>query len=469
MKLWENKFKGDLDDFAEELNSSISVDQRLVFYDIKGSLAHSKMLYKQNIIEKEDYEKIKTGLIQIREDLLNEKLQIDMKAEDVHSFVEGELVKRVGDSGKKLHTGRSRNDQVTLDLKMYVRDVILDLEDLIKKLIRALVEKSKDHLYTYMPGYTHLQIAQPITFAYYLNAYAQMFKRDLLRLEDDVKRMNYSPLGSGALSTSSYPVDRFFTAKELGFFAPTENALDSVSDRDYVLDLAYSISVIMMHLSRFCEELILFSSKEFSYIRLSDRFTTGSSIMPQKKNPDMCELIRAKAALAFGNLSSMLTLLKALPLAYNKDMQEDKELIFRSIDTVNLSLKVFIPMIESMEVNDKKMKDNCLKGFINATDLADYLTKKGIPFRDSYKMVSEIVHYAIEKDTDLSSISLEEYRKISDVFENDLYEAIDIENIVDARNVYGSCKSEMVKVQIENILKFLKKFDNKNINKINDN
>ncbi|MDO4594390.1 MAG: argininosuccinate lyase [Tissierellia bacterium] len=455
MKLWENKYKGNLDDFADLLNKSIEIDQRLVFYDIKGSLSHSKMLCEKKIIEKDDYEKIKQGLLEIKDDLENEKLKIDTSYEDIHSFIEGELTKRIGNSAKKLHTARSRNDQVTLDLKMYCRDICDDLVNLLEELIKTLVDKAKKHKESYMPGYTHLQIAQPVTFAHYILAYAQMFIRDIKRIKMSKELLDESPLGAGALSATTYDIDRFMTAKDLGFSKPTENSMDSVSDRDYVLDLLYDISMIMMHLSRFCEEIIIFSSKEFNYITLSDEFSTGSSIMPQKKNPDMAELIRAKSANAFSNLNNLLVVMKALTLSYNKDMQEDKEILFRSIDNVFLSLKVFNKMIDTLKVNVKRLKENALNGYINATDLADYLTKKGMTFRDSYRLVSEIVHDLVLKNKSINELSLEEFKNYSQLIEEDIYEVLELKNLVNNRKVYGSANPQMVEIQIENILKEL--------------
>lgn len=456
MKLWENKYKGELDSLADQLNKSITVDARLVFYDINGSLAHSRMLFEQGIISESDYGDIKSGLEEIRDDLESGKLQIDYSAEDVHSFVEHELTKRKGDAGKKLHTGRSRNDQVAVDMRLYCKAANKDIVNLLKDLITVIVEKSKENVDSIMPGYTHMQIAQPVTFAHYMLSYAQMFLRDIKRLSNAYDIMDENPLGSGALSTTTYPIDRFKTTEYLGFKKPTENSMDSVSDRDYILETAFDIAVTAMHLSRFAEEIVLYSSSEFRYIRLSDKFTTGSSIMPQKKNPDMAELIRGKTGRCYGNLTGLLTMMKALPMTYAKDMQEDKQMLFDSIDTIMLSIKVFAGMISTMTVDKKRMSENALNGFINATDLADYLTKKGMPFRDAYRITGEIVHDMASSGKKLSEMSIDEYKCYSGIFEKDLYEAIDLKNIVDKRRVYGSAQSEFVQIQIDNIENALK-------------
>lgn len=456
MKLWENKYKGELDSLADQLNKSITVDARLVFYDINGSLAHSRMLFEQGIISESDYGDIKSGLEEIRDDLESGKLQIDYSAEDVHSFVEQELTKRKGDAGKKLHTGRSRNDQVAVDMRLYCKAANKDIVNLLKDLITVIVEKSKENVDSIMPGYTHMQIAQPVTFAHYMLSYAQMFLRDIKRLSNAYDIMDENPLGSGALSTTTYPIDRFKTTEYLGFKKPTENSMDSVSDRDYILETAFDIAVTAMHLSRFAEEIVLYSSSEFRYIRLSDKFTTGSSIMPQKKNPDMAELIRGKTGRCYGNLTGLLTMMKALPMTYAKDMQEDKQMLFDSIDTIMLSIKVFAGMISTMTVDKKRMSENALNGFINATDLADYLTKKGMPFRDAYRITGEIVHDMASSGKKLSEMSIDEYKCYSGIFEKDLYEAIDLKNIVDKRRVYGSAQSEFVQIQIDNIKNALK-------------
>lgn len=451
MKLRENKFKGKLNKLAEKLNKSIDIDKRLVFYDIEGSLAHCKMLFKQNIINEADYKNITEGLIEIKNDLLNGKLKVDESFEDIHSYIEGELTKRKGESGKKIHTARSRNDQVAVDMKMYCKDKNKEIVKLLKNLIENIIIIGQKNLNTIMPGYTHLQIAQPVTFSHYILSYAQMFLRDIKRLKNSYDLMDENPLGSCALSTTTYNIDRFMTSELLNFKKPTENSMDSVSDRDYVIEMSFCIAMIMMHLSRFCEEIILYSSNEFKFIKLSDEFTTGSSIMPQKKNPDMAELIRGKSARCYGNLISLLTMMKALPMTYAKDMQEDKEILFDSIDTAQISIEVFSSMISSMQINKERMKENALEGFINATDLADYLVKKNMPFRDAYRIVGEIVHDAMEKNLKLNDIKLSDYKKYSKLFDEDLYSAIDLNNIVEQRKVYGSPQKDFVKIQIDNL------------------
>lgn len=456
MKLWENKYKGELDSLADKLNKSIYTDARLAACDIKGSLAHAQMLKEQNILSGKDFEDIKTGLEEILNDLETGALKIDYNAEDVHSFVELELTRRKGAAGKKLHTARSRNDQVATDMKLYCKAQNKEISALLEELIKAIIAIAKDNLDTVMPGYTHLQIAQPVTFAHYVLSYAQMFLRDKKRLESTYRFTDECPLGSCALSGTTYPIDRFKTAKLLSFAKPTENSMDSVSDRDFVIELAFDIAMTAMHLSRFSEEIVLYSSYEFGYIKLSDKYTTGSSIMPQKKNPDMAELIRGKSGRCTGNLMSLFTMMKALPMCYAKDMQEDKELLFDSIDTVKLCLKVFTGMINSMSVNRVRMRENALNGYINATDLADYLTKKGMAFRDAYRITGEIVIDAAKTNTKLEDISLEEYKKYSEIFEEDLYKEIDLKTVLDKRNVYGSPQKNSVITQISNLEKELK-------------
>lgn len=455
-KMWDGRFKKELDRIAHEFNSSIKIDKRMYKQDILGSIAHAKMLYKQNIIIEEDYNKIIKGLNDILVDIENKNLIIDENAEDIHMFVEAELTKRIGDSGKRLHTSRSRNDQVALDIRFYLKDEIKELKVLLVELIRTLTDLSKKHLKTIMPGYTHLQRAQPITFAYHLMAYVNMFLRDIERLTDTYKRVNISPLGSLALAGTTYNIDREYTAKLLGFSKPTENALDSISDRDFVVELANDISLIMMHLSRFSEEIILWCSFEFKFIELDDAYSTGSSIMPQKKNPDIPELIRGKTGRVYGNLISLYTMLKALPLAYNKDMQEDKEAIFDSIDTVKDCLIIFNDMIKTIKVNEENMKNAASRGFINATDLADYLVKKGLPFRSAYKITGELVAYCIDNNTVLEKISLDEYKKFNELFDNDLYQFIDLEYIVSKRNSFGGPSYDEVSRQIKTVLDNLK-------------
>jgi argininosuccinate lyase len=431
MALWQGRFKKELDSNVNDFNSSLSFDKRLYFEDITGSIAHVTMLGDTNIIPKEESETIAKELTKILGDIEAGSLIIE-DAEDIHSFIEQELTKRLGELGKKLHTGRSRNDQVAVDLKMYLKKESGEIIALLRNLIEVLGKKGTNDI---MPGYTHLQKAQPITLATHFGAYIEMFNRDISRLQDCVGRMNVSPLGSGALAGTTHPINSDQTAKDLGFSKPCNNTLDGVSDRDYCIELAGCISIIMMHLSRFSEEIILWCSHEFSFIELDDAFATGSSIMPQKKNPDIAELVRGKSGRVFGNLQALLTMLKGLPLAYNKDMQEDKEAIFDSVDTVKLCLKNFTPMIETLKILPDNMKSSAQKGFINATDVADYLAKKGVPFREAYKIVGEIVAYAIEENVVLEDIPLEKYKNFSNEFEQDIYTEINLETCVAKRGM----------------------------------
>lgn len=454
MAMWDGRFKKELDSKTNDFNSSIKFDSRLYKYDITGSIAHSKMLSKQGIISKEDEEKIIDGLTEILEDIELGKLEFDPEAEDIHMFVEAKLTEKIGDSGKKVHTARSRNDQVALDLKMYVKDEIITLKELVKNLIDSLVKKAEENLETVMPGYTHLQRAQPVTFAHHLMAYTQMLKRDYIRLENTYNLMDTSPIGSCALAGTSYNLDREYEKELLGFKAVTENSLDGVSDRDYIIELASNLSIIMMHLSRFSEEVILWCSHEFKFIELDDSFSTGSSIMPQKKNPDICELVRGKTGRVYGSLITLLTMMKGLPLAYNKDMQEDKEATFDMIDTVKNCLYILVPMIDTMVVLKDNMKKAAGKGFINATDAADFLVEKGMAFRDAYKVIGALVAYSIDKDKTLEELSLEEYKSFSEKFDDKIYEKIDLINCLKTRKVYGGPAPEAVKIQIENMKKF---------------
>lgn len=457
VKMWSGRTNGATDKIADDFNSSIAVDSRMYRQDILGSIAHAKMLEKQNIINKADAEKIIVGLQQILTDIDSGKLEIDYTAEDVHMFIEQVLTERIGDSGKKLHTARSRNDQVALDVRLYLRDEVDVTSSLIRSLVRTICNLAEEHYDTIVPGYTHLQRAQPITFGHQLLAYAMMFMRDLSRLNDAQKRMNVSPIGSCALAGTTYETDRDYEAHLLGFDGVTINSIDSVSDRDFCVELASACSIVMMHLSRFSEEIILWSSYEFGFATLSDAYTTGSSIMPQKKNSDMAELTRGKTGRVYGNLMALLTLLKGIPLAYNKDMQEDKEAIFDSFDTVIMCLKVFEPMIKTMKVNKENMLKASNDGYINATDLADYLTKKGIPFRSAYKIVGEIVAFGIANKKSLEEISLDDYKKFSSVFENDLYENISMKTCVEKRISKGGTSPKSVKDQIEKIRELLLK------------
>lgn len=454
-KLWGGRFQKSTDKKVDDFNSSIRFDKRMYKQDIKGSVAHATMLGRQNIIPKEDSDKIVAELKNILKDIEDGKVEFEIDAEDIHMNIEKILIERIGDAGKRLHTGRSRNDQVALDIRMYLMDETADIEEMLIHTLNVLVDLASDHTETIMPGYTHLQKAQPVTFAHHLMAYFEMFKRDLSRLRDCRKRTNVMPLGSGALAGTTYPLDREFVASELGFDAVTMNSLDGVSDRDFVIELANCLALVMMHLSRFCEELILWSSNEFSFVEMDDAFSTGSSIMPQKKNPDVAELIRGKAGRVYGHLMGLLTTMKGIPLAYNKDMQEDKEAVFDAIDTVKQCLRVLTPMFSTMQILKDNMKKAALKGFINATDCADYLTKKGMPFRDAYKTVGQLVAQCVREDKSLADLTLEEYKTHSDVFENDVYEAIDLKTCVRGRKVIGGPAPEEVTRQISVIEKFV--------------
>ena len=449
MVLWAGRFKKDVDENVNAFNSSISFDARMYKHDIMGSMAHAKMLEKQGIIEKENLDEILSGLSDILAELENGQLEFDPNAEDIHMFIESELTNRYPVSGKKLHTARSRNDQVALDLRLYTRDEIKEIKSMLIDLIKVILNISSQHTETIMPGYTHLQRAQPITFAHHLMAYSEMFYRDITRLDDCLARMNVSPLGSGALATTTYPIDRYYVANQLNMDDITHNSLDGVSDRDYVMELANDLSIIMVHLSRFSEEIILWCSWEFKYIELDDAFATGSSIMPQKKNPDIAELVRGKSGRVIGDNMALLTMMKGLPLAYNKDMQEDKENLFDAIDTVKLCLPVFTQMINTMKVNKDKMKEAAARGFINATDCADYLVKKGLAFRDAYKIVGQLVSYCIDHDEVLETLTLDVYKQFSEAFDETVYEAISLETCVNNRQVEGGPAKEMVEKSIE--------------------
>lgn len=456
-KMWAGRSSGKLDRAADDFNSSIHFDSRMAKQDIKGSMAHAAMLAAQGILSQDDYHRIAKGLSEILTDLQSGALAIDMSAEDIHMFIEAELTRRLGDVGKRLHTARSRNDQVATDLRLYLRDETAEIMRALRELIAAIYQKASENTDVILPGYTHLQRAQPVTFAHHLLAYAMMFIRDAGRLSDAVKRMNVSPLGACALAGTTYPIDRQMTAAVLGFDGVTQNSMDSVSDRDFCVELLSAFSLIMMHLSRFSEEIILWSSWEFSFIELDDAYTTGSSIMPQKKNSDMAELVRGKTGRVYGDLIGTLTMLKGLPLAYNKDMQEDKEAIFDGCDTVKACLSVFTPMISTMRVKKEHMKEAAGRGFINATDLADYLTKKGMPFRSAYKLVGEIVAKCIAGGKTLETLSLSEYQTYSELFENDLYEEISLETCVKKRVSEGGPGPDSVKEQLRYVACFLEK------------
>lgn len=448
-KMWAGRFTKEIDERVNDFNSSISFDARMYQQDIEGSIAHATMLGECGIIPLEESKSIIEGLKGILEDIENGDLHFDPTAEDVHMFVEAELTSRLGDAGKRLHTARSRNDQVALDIRMNLKVEIKEIEKLVKELIETLVNLAEKNLTTVMPGYTHLQRAQPITFAHHIMAYAQMLLRDLDRLKDTYKRTNIMPLGSGALASTTYPINRQRVCDLLGFDEITQNSLDGVSDRDFCIELASAISILMMHLSRFSEEIVLWCSWEFKFIELDDAYATGSSIMPQKKNPDITELIRGKTGRVYGDLTTLLTMMKGLSLAYNKDMQEDKEAIFDAVDTIKLCLATFIPMIETMKVIPENMRNAAAKGFINATDCADYLVKKGLPFRDAYKITGTLVHTCIEKNLTLETLPMEEYKALCETFEEDVYDAISLETCVMQRKTYGGPAPESVKAQIE--------------------
>ena len=438
MKLWAGRFSKDADKKTNDFNSSIAVDSRLFAEDIDGSVAHAAMLGAAGIISREDAETITAELQKIKDEIIRGELAIDPQAEDIHTFIEATLTERIGDAGKRLHTARSRNDQVALDIRLYLKKECDAVAALIGELIDALGEKAREYAETVCPGYTHLQRAQPITFGYHLSAYIEMLKRDIGRIADAKKRMDSSPLGSGALAGTTYPIDRGMTAKSLGFASFTKNTLDGVADRDFCIELAAALSILMVHLSRLSEEIILWSSWEFKFIELDDAFSTGSSIMPQKKNPDIAELVRGKSGRVFGGLMGLLTVMKGLPLAYNKDMQEDKEAIFDAADTVKLCLTAFIPMIRTMKANPGNMRRAASGGFINATDCADYLVSKGMPFRDAYKITGSLVALCIEKNATLETLTLEEYKKASELFDEGVYEAISLENCVKRRNLMNN-------------------------------
>jgi argininosuccinate lyase len=449
MKLWKGRFSKEATSFVNEWAASIDFDQILYKEDIEGSLAHANMLAKQGIIGTDDAELIISGLHEILEDIEGGRVEFDVDTEDIHMNIEALLTEKIGDAGKKLHTGRSRNDQVATDLRIFQKENILETISLIKDLKEELVKLAKGHQDTVMPGYTHLQRAQPITFAFHLMAYYQMLKRDGERFWDCYKRTDILPLGSGAMSGTTYSTDREYLREELDFGMITDNAMDSVSDRDFVLEYMSAASITMMHLSRFCEELILWSSTEFAFIEMDDSFSTGSSIMPQKKNPDMAELIRGKTGRVYGNLMNLLTIMKGLPLAYNKDMQEDKPPLFDTVDTLTSCLKVFREMIGTMTVNKDRTERAAKSGFMNATDAADYLVKKGVPFRDCHEIIGKLVLYCIENNMNLDDISLDEFKQFSDKFEKDIYDHIDIRACIDAKVSVGSTSKESVKKQID--------------------
>ena len=446
-QLWGGRFTKETDQLVYNFNASISFDKKFYEQDIRGSIAHVTMLAKQGILTEDEKKQIIEGLNGIKQDVENGTLEITDKYEDIHSFVEANLIDRIGDAGKKLHTGRSRNDQVALDMKLYTRDEILELDKLLKDILEVLLKIMKENTETYMPGFTHLQKAQPITLAHHMGAYFEMFKRDRSRMKDIYARMNYCPLGSGALAGTTYPLDREYTATLLGFEGPTLNSMDSVADRDYLIELLSAMSTVMMHLSRFSEEVIIWNSNEYQFVDIDDAYSTGSSIMPQKKNPDIAELVRGKTGRVYGALMSMLTTMKGIPLAYNKDMQEDKEFVFDAIDTTKGCLALFTGMLRTMKFNKTRMENSAKNGFTNATDAADYLVNHGVPFRDAHGIVGQLVLYCIDKNIALDDMSLEEFKAISPVFEEDIYEAISMKTCVEMRNTIGAPgKAAMEKV-----------------------
>ena len=457
MKLWAGRFQKETDTLVNDFNSSIGFDARLYQQDIRGSIAHATMLGKQGIIEEHEAEKIIEGLKAILADIDDGKVEFSLDNEDIHMNIEAMLTQRIGDAGKRLHTARSRNDQVAVDTRLYVKEEIPAIIKQVLDLEQVLVKKAKANLDTVMPGYTHLQRAQPTTFAHYMMAYANMFKRDVTRLEDCLERLDECPLGAGALATSTYPVDRQMTAKLLGFAKPTENSMDSVSDRDYAIEFLSACSILMMHLSRFAEEIILWCSWEFKYADLDDAYSTGSSIMPQKKNPDVAELVRGKTGRVYGDLMSLLTVMKGLPLAYNKDMQEDKEPVFDAVDTVEMCLPVFAAMLDTMTVRTDNMRKAAGHGFINATDCADYLTKKGMPFRDAYTVTGHLVAQCTARGKTLEELTLEELKAVSELFEADVYDALNLENCMALRSSYGGPAVAETARQIGEIEQFIQK------------
>ena len=456
-QLWGGRFTKATDQLVYNFNASIAFDQKFYKQDIEGSIAHVKMLGKQGILTEQEMNDIVTTLQEIKEDVESGKLEITSEYEDIHSFVEANLIDRLGDTGKKLHTGRSRNDQVALDMRLYTRDEVLAVDGLLKELLTTILHIMEENTETIMPGFTHLQKAQPITLAHHMGAYFEMFKRDRLRLHDIYERMNYCPLGSGALAGTTYPLDREYTAELLGFYGPTLNSMDGVSDRDYLIEFLSACATIMMHLSRFSEEVIIWNSNEYQFVEIDDAYSTGSSIMPQKKNPDIAELVRGKSGRVFGDNMTLLTIMKGTALAYNKDMQEDKEAIFDALDTVKMCLTAFTPMLDTMRVIPENMRKAAAGGFINATDCADWLTKNGVPFRDAYKATGELVARCIELGTDLENLPMDEYKKVCDVFNDDVYSAISLERCTNERTVFGGPASANVKAQAKRVAEIAEK------------
>lgn len=460
-QLWGGRFTKETEKEVFQFNESLSFDRRLLKQDIEGSIAHVVMLEKQDIITTEEKDSIVKGLTQIQNEVESGKMEIDSSCEDIHSFIESKLIEKIGDAGKKMHTGRSRNDQVALDMKLYVREQVIETDELIKKLLQVILHIMEENVETYMPGFTHMQKAQPITLAHHFGAYFEMFKRDRSRLKDIYRRMNYCPLGSGALAGTTYPLDREYVASMLGFEGPTQNSMDSVSDRDYLIEFLSALSLIMMHLSRFCEEIIIWNSNEYRFVEMDDSYSTGSSIMPQKKNPDIAELVRGKTGRVYGALMSMLTTMKGIPLAYNKDMQEDKEVSFDAIDTVKDCLNLFTGMIRTMKFHKDIMKNSATHGFTNATDAADYLVKKGMAFRDAHSVIGKLVLYCIDQNKAIDDLTIGELKGICDVFDVDVYDEISLKTCVEKRLTTGAPGPEKMKSVIKNYYKYLEDEDRK--------
>ncbi|WP_027209253.1 argininosuccinate lyase [Butyrivibrio hungatei] len=457
-QLWGGRFTGSINELAWNFNASISFDKRFLEQDVRGSKAHATMLAKQNIISEEEKKLITEGLDSILEDVKSGKLEITGKYEDIHSFLEANLIDRVGDAGKKVHTGRSRNDQVALDMRLYVRGEVEHMADLLNNMLVTLLDIMKANTETYMPGFTHLQKAQPVTLAHHVGAYFEMFKRDLLRMKDIRERMNYCPLGAGALAGTTYPLDRDYTAQLLDFYGPTLNSMDSVSDRDYLIEFLAALSTVMMHLSRFSEEIIIWNSNEYRFVDIDDAYSTGSSIMPQKKNPDIAELVRGKTGRVYGDLTSLLTTMKGIPLAYNKDMQEDKEAAFDAIDTVSNCLTLFTDMLRTLKFNKENMEKSAMMGFTNATDAADYLVVKGMPFRDAHSVIGRLVLYCIDKKCAIDDLKIDELKSFSELFDEDIYDAISLETCVNKRLTVGAPSPVVMKKVIDVNEAFLKEF-----------
>ncbi|MCI8287661.1 MAG: argininosuccinate lyase [Lachnospiraceae bacterium] len=458
-QLWGGRFTGETDRMAYEFNASIRFDRRLFHQDIQGSIAHVTMLARQGILTEEEKNSIVRGLTDIREAVDAGDMEIDETCEDIHSFVEATLIRRIGEAGKKMHTGRSRNDQVALDMRLYTREHVKETDALLKELLRVILAVMEENVETYMPGFTHLQKAQPTTLAHHYGAYFEMFKRDRQRMADIYKRMNYCPLGAGALAGTTYPLDREYTASLMEFAGPTLNSMDSVSDRDYLIEYLAALSTIMMHLSRFCEEIIIWNSNEYQFVEIDDAYSTGSSIMPQKKNPDIAELVRGKTGRVYGALTALLTTMKGIPLAYNKDMQEDKELSFDAMDTVRDCLILFTGMLRTMKFRKERMAASAMNGFTNATDAADYLVGKGVPFRDAHGIIGRLVLYCVEKDTSIDRLSLEELRTVSDKFEEDIYDAVALKTCVEKRLILGAPGREAMEKVIKEHNKYLMNAD----------